>query len=214
MTPTQDEQENPGRSPDSLVDRDPPIIYQPLHNSIPPELVHRFDPVFIKYYNQHNAGRLQIHEIHIEEYRKNPLRYVIAYGRDRGPDIYRITQQSCPVDGGSISIRIFEPVRARDDNGKVKRRGAYVNFHGGGWVFGDLSTDHDFCKRIVHGLKGELVAFDVEYRLAPEHQYPIPVNDCWEAFQWVSARLLPLKNPSIADGDVPDPHTKSRRIQP
>ncbi|PWY90475.1 Alpha/beta hydrolase fold-3 [Aspergillus sclerotioniger CBS 115572] len=53
------------------------------------------------------------------------------------------------------------------------------------WVFGDLSTDHDFCKRVVDGLDGHLVAFDVDYRLAPEHKYPIPVDDCWSAFNWI-----------------------------
>jgi acetyl esterase/lipase len=52
-------------------------------------------------------------------------------------------------------------------------------------VFGGLYYDHDFCKRVVHGLEGELVAFDVDYRLAPEYKYPTAVNDCWSAFNWV-----------------------------
>lgn len=60
-----------------------------------------------------------------------------------------------------------------------------MNFHGGGWVFGGLEVDHDFCKKIVHCLDGEVVAFDVDYRLAPEHRFPIPLEDCWTAFKWV-----------------------------
>lgn len=164
-----------------------PEIHQPLHNSIPPELIPRFDPVYVEYYNKYNAGRLHTHEVPIEEFRKNPARYTISYGRAYGPDIFRITEQKCPVEGGVITVRIFEPALKMDSRGQTKKRAAYVNFHGGGWVFGGLSVDHDFCKRIVHELDGELVAFDVDYRLAPEHRYPVPVNDCWAAFNWVSS---------------------------
>ncbi|KAJ5258495.1 hypothetical protein N7524_010051 [Penicillium chrysogenum] len=143
-----------------------PAIVQPLHNSIPPELLPRYDPIYVEYYNKFNAGRLHTHEIPIEEFHKNPARYAISYGRAPGPDIFRITEQKCPVDGGEITS-------------------AYVNFHGGGWVFGGLAYDHDFCKRVVHGLDGDLVAFDVDYRLAPENKYPIPLDDCWTAFNWI-----------------------------
>ncbi|GIJ90190.1 hypothetical protein Asppvi_009143 [Aspergillus pseudoviridinutans] len=163
----------------------PRTIHQPLHNAIPPELLPRFDPVYVEYYNKYNAGRLHTHEVPIEDFRKNPAKYAIAYGRAAGPDVFRIIEQKCPVKGGEITIRIFEPASVSDDQGNVKKRAAYVNFHGGGWVFGDLSVDHDFCKRLVHGLDGHLVAFDVDYRLAPEHKYPIPVEDCWAAFNWI-----------------------------
>lgn len=164
----------------------PRVLLQPLHNSIPSELLPRFDPVYVEHYNKYNAGRLHTHEVPIEEFRKNPAKYAIVYGRAQGPDIFRITEQKCPVEGGEITIRIFEPAPKLDEHGKAKKRAAYVNFHGGGWVFGDLSVDHDFCKTLVDGLDGQLVAFDVDYRLAPEHKYPIPVDDCWAAFNWVS----------------------------
>ncbi|KAJ5143507.1 CAZyme family CE10 [Penicillium bovifimosum] len=162
-----------------------PIVAQPLHNSIPRELLPRYDPVYVAYYNAFNAGRLHSHEVPIEEFRKNPARYTISYGRASGPDIFRITEQRCPVDDGEITIRIFEPAQKLDEQGQPKKRAAYINFHGGGWVFGGLAYDHDFCKRLVHGLDGDLVVFDVDYRLAPEYKYPIPVNDCWAAFKWI-----------------------------
>lgn len=162
-----------------------PEIYQPLHNSIPSELLPRFDPVYVDYYNKYNAGRLHTHEVPIEEFRKDPARYTISYGRAPGPDVFRITEQRCPVEGGEITVRIFEPTPKMDSQGQRKKRAAYINFHGGGWVFGGLNVDHDFCKRIVHELDGDLVAFDVDYRLAPENPYPIPLNDCWSAFNWV-----------------------------
>lgn len=165
--------------------RPPKTQLLPLHNSIPPELEPRFDPIYVEYYNKYNAGRLHTHEIPIEEYRKDPTHYTISYGRAEGPDIFRITEQKCPVNGGEITVRIFEPAPKVDGSGHYKKRAAYLNFHGGGWVFGGLQADHDFCKRIVDGLDGDLVAFDVDYRLAPENKYPTPVDDCWAAINWV-----------------------------
>jgi acetyl esterase/lipase len=52
-------------------------------------------------------------------------------------------------------------------------------------VFGGLAYNHSFCKRLVHQLDGDLVAFDVDYRLAPEIRFPVPVEDYWAAFNWV-----------------------------
>ncbi|PYH45362.1 alpha/beta hydrolase [Aspergillus saccharolyticus JOP 1030-1] len=146
----------------------PKVLTQPLHNSIPSQLLSRFDPVYVEYYKKYNAGRLHTHEVPIEDFRRNPAKYTISYGRtmDR-------------------TVRIFEPAAMSDEDGTVQKRAAYINFHGGGWVFGDLSNDHDFCKRVVEELQGQLVAFDVEYRLAREHRYPVPVDDCWTALNWV-----------------------------
>ncbi|EAW08857.1 alpha/beta hydrolase [Aspergillus clavatus NRRL 1] len=169
----------------NLHDLQPRFITQPYHNSIPLELLPRFDPVYVEHYNKYNVGRLHTHEVPIEDYRRNPAKYVISYGRARGPDIFRITEQKCPVKGGEITVRIFEPAPILDEQGNPQKRAAYINFHGGGWVFGDLSGDHDFCKRIVDGLEGHLVAFDVDYRLAPEHKYPVAVEDAWAAFNWI-----------------------------
>ncbi|KAI9730221.1 MAG: hypothetical protein M1834_005985 [Cirrosporium novae-zelandiae] len=171
-----------------LNQQKPYTIHQPLHNSIPPNLLPRFDPIYVSHYNLHNAGRLHTHEVPISDYRANPLKYTISYGRATGPDVYRISEQKCPVEGGEIVVRIFEPEPKLVDVGggeMKKKRGAYINFHGGGWVFGGLMVDHDFCKRIVHELDGEVVAFDVDYRLAPEYKYPLPVDDCWRAFNWI-----------------------------
>ncbi|KAJ5772410.1 esterase, partial [Penicillium odoratum] len=158
------------------------------------ELINRYDPVYVEHYNKYNAGRLHTHEVPIDELRQNPARYLISYGRARGTDIYRITEQKCPVKGGEITIRIFEPAPKQSIHGEQQKRAAYINFHGGGWVFGSLATDHDFCKTLVDGLDGNLVAFDVDYRLAPEYPFPIPVDDCWVAFNWIRTKMATKLN--------------------
>jgi len=65
-----------------------------------------------------------------------------------------------------------------------------VYYHGGGWVVGDLVT-HDGICRFLAAETGFRV-LSVEYRLAPEHPFPAPVEDAVAAFQWAAenAELL------------------------
>ena len=51
-----------------------------------------------------------------------------------------------------------------------------VFIHGGGFVVGDLDSHHDICGQLVQDTPCDLVAID--YRLAPEYQYPGDINDC------------------------------------
>lgn len=154
-------------------------IEQPLINSIPGNLGPHFEPTYLQYYNRYNAGRLATHQVPIEQYRANPAKYSVVYGREAVPgDGVRWSDLKCPVEGGEITVRVFEPERP-----VPSPRPVYINYHGGGWVFGGLPVDFDFCKRIVRAL--DCVVFDVDYRLSPEYKYPIPVNDSIAAFHWV-----------------------------
>ena len=56
-------------------------------------------------------------------------------------------------------------------------------FHGGGWVVGDIASHDRLCARIAHDT-GYVVA-SVDYRRAPEHPYPAPLEDCWQAIAWL-----------------------------
>jgi hypothetical protein len=121
-----------------------PVIEQPLINSIPADLHPRFDPTYVEYHNKYNAGRLATHQVPIEDYRKDPLKYTISYGRqliDQGNLI--ITEQRCPVEGVEITIRIFQPDHSLATK---ERRPVYINFHGGGWVFGGLARTMTFAR--------------------------------------------------------------------
>jgi acetyl esterase len=57
-----------------------------------------------------------------------------------------------------------------------------VYYHGGGWVIGDLDT-HDSACRFLAEHSGCRV-LSVDYRLAPEHPFPVPVEDAVAAFAW------------------------------
>ena len=62
-----------------------------------------------------------------------------------------------------------------------------VYLHGGGWVCGSPSTHRKLGYRFAEA--GFLV-FNVDYRLAPEHPFPTPLDDCIEAIRW-AAREAP-----------------------
>ncbi|KAF1344265.1 alpha/beta hydrolase fold-domain-containing protein [Delphinella strobiligena] len=158
---------------------EPVFITQPLINGIPPHLLPRFDPTYVSYYNKYNAGRLHTHQVPISSLRTSPSTYITSYGRDPGPAVFRITHQKCPVEDGEITIRIFEPAEVD----RAVKRPAYINYHGGGWVFGGLETDDAFCRRVC--VETGAVVFDVDYRLAPEYPFPIPIDDSWAAFEWI-----------------------------
>ena len=50
-----------------------------------------------------------------------------------------------------------------------------VYFHGGGWVFGGLDGHDLFCAEL--SLATGTVILSVDYRLAPEAKFPIPLQD-------------------------------------
>ncbi|WP_433756727.1 alpha/beta hydrolase [Nocardia sp. CA-135398] len=61
---------------------------------------------------------------------------------------------------------------------------ALLWIHGGGFVTGNAGTDNDFCTEVSNEL-GAIVAA-VEYRRAPEHPFPTPLDDCYSALRWLA----------------------------
>jgi len=58
-----------------------------------------------------------------------------------------------------------------------------VYLHRGGWVYGSIQESEMICRRLANET-GCIIAA-VEYRLAPEHKFPIPLEDCYDATKWV-----------------------------
>ena len=84
---------------------------------------------------------------------------------------------SIPGPGGEIPTRLYRPP---DIQGPLP---ILVYFHGGGYVIGDLDTHDIPCRRLC--LSGGCLVVSVDYRLAPEHPFPAPVDDAWAATRWV-----------------------------
>ena len=90
----------------------------------------------------------------------------------------RVDEVAIALPGRTLAARLYVP------EGAGKAPGVVVFFHGGGWVLGTLDT-HDATARALAGASGAAV-LSVAYRLAPEHPYPAPVEDCFEALCWVA----------------------------
>ncbi|MEH7014730.1 alpha/beta hydrolase [Neobacillus niacini] len=76
-----------------------------------------------------------------------------------------------------INVRIYTPI----GEGPFP---IFVYYHGGGWVLGDLETSDATC-RMLANRTGRIVV-SVDYRLAPEYKFPVPVEDSYAALKWVS----------------------------
>ena len=80
-----------------------------------------------------------------------------------------------------VSARVHRP----PSGGRTPAPGVlYV--HGGGYVIGNAAMGDDFCQRLARHL--DVVVAAVEYRLAPEHPYPVPLEDCHAALRWLAAQ--------------------------
>ncbi|OZJ03268.1 hypothetical protein BZG36_04903 [Bifiguratus adelaidae] len=89
------------------------------------------------------------------------------------------------IQGGSIKLRIFTPDTGRE------RYPLCMYFHGGGWILGNLDSEAEFQRQLCTVCDAVVVA--VDYRLAPEHKFPIPMQDCYDGLQWVLAHADELK---------------------
>src|SRR5579875_1934322 len=88
-------------------------------------------------------------------------------------------------DGTSLPLRIYRP---RVPAGT--RPPVVMNFHGGGWVSGSMQQSEWWASSVAAGAGAVVVS--VEYRLAPEHPFPIPVEDCYAATCWVAEHAAEL----------------------
>ncbi|KFY85675.1 hypothetical protein V500_08204 [Pseudogymnoascus sp. VKM F-4518 (FW-2643)] len=93
-------------------------------------------------------------------------------------------------DDESILIRVYRPSNFTTGCGLP----VIVWYHGGGFCLGDLDSDETFCRRVSEEV--DTIIVSVDYRLAPEWRFPIAINDCWDALQWI------FSNASSLGGDI------------
>ena len=60
-----------------------------------------------------------------------------------------------------------------------------VFFHGGGWVVGSIHSHDQLCAHIA--AKSGVAVLSVDYRLVPEHPFPAPLDDAYDAVVWAAA---------------------------
>jgi acetyl esterase len=123
---------------------------------------------------------------------RNTLQSFLAALAERGfqrPSDDRVEEIERTIPGPEgapeVPIRIYMP-KERTEAGA-----GFVNFHMGGFIFGDLEMEHLRC--LTMAAEGGAVSIGVDYRLAPENPFPAGVEDCYVALQWVAEHAKELK---------------------
>ena len=81
--------------------------------------------------------------------------------------------------GKDSAMQVLDVYRPKDTEGNLP---VIVSVHGGGWVYGDKELYQYYCMSIAQ--RGfALVNFT--YRLAPEYQFPAPMEDTNSVFAWI-----------------------------
>lgn len=107
---------------------------------------------------------------------QNAKGVVVAAGK--APPVYAVSDTEATGNVGAIPLRVYTP---RDPGGQAKP--ILIFIHGGGHVVGSRNTHDVACRHLA--LHGDCIVVSVDYHLAPEHPFPIPLDDCRSASRWI-----------------------------
>lgn len=120
------------------------------------------------------------------EAREFNRRGAAATQRPRPIHMARVDGLEIPTAAGPLPARHYVPAGIPGGTPPP----LLVYYHGGGWVIGDLDT-HDGVCRFLAAAAG-IAVLSVDYRLAPEHPFPAPTEDAWDAFAWAAENAATL----------------------
>lgn len=86
-----------------------------------------------------------------------------------------------------IRLCVYRPAHNLNPS---QKRATLLYIHGGGFVLGRPEMADDYLVDLANELNVLIVA--VDYRLAPEHPFPTPLNDCYAALAWIFEEGLAL----------------------
>ena len=118
-----------------------------------------------------------------------------------------VAQARAAYEAGSGVLEIPKPVLGRVQDFSISARDGHelparlyapsheklpvlLYFHGGGFTIGSIASHDVLCRQLSHLAGCAVVSLD--YRLAPEYQFPTAANDAWDALQWLAAHAAGL----------------------
>ncbi len=123
--------------------------------------------------------------------RRQQFRDMIALMHATIPPNPNVAQEDRRVPGPAgapdVLVRIYRPMATAAASAP---RPAIYWIHGGGMIVGDIGMDDTTCAALVEKLG--CVVVSVEYRLAPEHPHPAPVEDCYAGLAWTAEHAQAL----------------------
>jgi acetyl esterase/lipase len=112
------------------------------------------------------------------------------------PSGIKVDQNRIPDKEGKTQL----PIRVYKPDPITATLPALVWIHGGGFIFGSANMDDGMLFRFVRELGIAIIS--VDYHLAPENPFPVPLEDCYTALKWTHdhAEDLGIASDSIAVG--------------
>lgn len=130
----------------------------------------------------HRAGVPPLYKLPVREARKSYTLRSEVLDLPRAP-LARVEDHSLPAaDGTLLPMRVYAPSR--------EVLPVLLYMHGGGFTIGNLETHDSLCRQLALRSGAAVVALD--YRLAPEHRFPVAVDDSWSAMRWLSQHASQL----------------------
>ena len=127
------------------------------------------------------SGAPELHTLSVPDARQVILSMAAMGGESEA--VSRVEDRQIPGPAGSIPIRIY----ALAGSGPFP---VLVYFHGGGWVIGNIESHETVCRTLTNA--AGCVTVSVDYRLAPEHKFPVGPEDCYAATQWVATNAATI----------------------
>ncbi|KAH8657857.1 Alpha/Beta hydrolase protein [Xylariales sp. PMI_506] len=188
----------------------PPDVSLPA--PIHPDFISRLDQDFIEYYNEHFASKAPTHHVSIADMRANPSKYYSPWYKDFSKLEFVNDISITSDDGHVFTARVYHPDAVKSPFGAGPYP-VYINFHGGGFTFGDLMGDAEICMAIRDRLG--MMVIDVDYRLCPEHVYGKGQEDAWAAVRYVHSNgtSLNIRPESISIGGISAGGSLSASVQ-
>ena len=95
------------------------------------------------------------------------------------PDKYGVSREEIYIPGvdGEVRCLLYTPPNAE------QARPGYVHIHGGGYILG--AAEGSDIGNVAVCAKLGVVVLSVDYRLAPEHPIPAPLDDCYAGLAWM-----------------------------
>ncbi|CAJ2501286.1 Uu.00g041390.m01.CDS01 [Anthostomella pinea] len=168
-------------------------------NAVEPHILAKYHPDLIDYVQKMIASGAAQHEVPIEELRANPSKYAPPWSKDVTGWERVADDEVVSEDGAKVPVKIYHPDPSRFGDGPY---GAHLNFHGGGFVLGDLTTESQLCLSMRDG--AGVVVIDVNYRHCPETFWGQCIQDAWAALKWTrdSASRLNINPNSVSIGGI------------
>lgn len=106
-----------------------------------------------------------------------------VFSGDDAPEMDLVRDVAFDGPHGDVPVRVYRPHSVAEQSEEPAP--TIVYFHGGGWVLGTLDSIDGPCRKLAN--RADAVVFSVDYRLAPEHAFPVAVDEAAAAVEWIAA---------------------------